>query len=473
MHKFFLIIFTFVLLTFETVGQTNSALSISNSTLVSTSDKMPFWLWANTDGKIEADNSFLNLSEINGSVLHFFNDSNSYIKTGAQMVYGAGNTSQYFQPNQLFAGINLNNWELNIGLYHNNLLFDGLSSTNGDLSKSRNARPYPRITISISEYKPVPFLNKILSFKGEFSEGILNDNRFVNNTLLHHKSLYFKIETFQNFDIQAGLEHFVMWAGTSQNKDIGDLPRSASDYLRYITGRKGDEGFLPTDQINVAGNQYGTYQILLTKKFDKFEASLNISHPFEDMSGLRFQNWPDNLIGLSLKLKNTNKLITHFLYEFTNTRQQGVTDSLYVWLDEQQEWHRSGADNYYNHGIYRSGATYFNKMMGSPLFLPVIIKDGISRGSGSTRFFAHHIGLKGKIHKDVEWKSMVTFIRHFGFWGNPYEKPQNQTSFLLNFLFTGDQIPFNIELTVAGDIADTYQNNLGAQLGLHYYFNHN
>ena len=108
--------------------------------------------------------------------------------------------------------------------------------------------------------------------------------------------------------------------------------------------------------------------------------------------------------------------------------------------------------------------------MSSPLFNPVRIKDDISRGPEYTRFFAHHIGLKGNINNDISWKSMVTFIRQFGNWSQPNKTVQDQTSLLLNLFYSGELIPFNIEFTVAGDFADSNPNRLGFQFGLQYIF---
>lgn len=470
MHRILLTFSILFILVFESVGQTVHSISISNSTLVSTSDQMPFWLWANTDGKIDADNSVLNISEINAAGTHFFNDSNSFIKVAADLDYAIGDNSKYFQANQLYTRLSLNKWEIFFGMVHNDLYFEGLSTSNGNIARSRNARPYPKIGIRVSDYKPVPFLDKSLSFKGEFDEGILNDDRFVDRTHLHHKSFYLKAELLKNFSIEGGVEHNVMWGGTSQNEKIGKLPDDCSAYLTYITGSQGTEDFPLTDQLNVAGNQYGSYQLLLKQKFDKFEAGLNISHPFEDFSGVNLVNWPDNIIGVTIKLKDKNKIITHFIYEYTNTRQQGIKDSLLSWNEETQHWNSRHYDNYYNHGVYASGVTYHEKMMSSPLFQPVRIKDDISRGPESTRFFAHHIGLKGKLNKDISWKSMVTFIRQFGNWNRPNKEVKDQTSLLLNLFYSGELIPFDIDFTAAGDIANSNPNRLGFQIGLYYNF---
>lgn len=471
MHRILLSVSILFFMIFESVGQTAHSISISNSTLVSTSDQMPFWLWANTDGKIDANNSFLNISELNAAGTHFFNDSNSFIKAAADLDYAIGNNSKYFQANQLYTRLNLYNWELIIGMIHNDLYFEGLSTSNGNIARSRNARPYPKIGIRVPDYKPVPFLSNFLSFKGEFDEGILNDDRFVARTHLHHKSFYLKAELFKNFSIQGGVEHSVMWGGTSQNEKIGKLPDNLKAYFKYIIGSQGTEDFPLTDQLNVAGNQYGSYQLLITKTFDKFETGLNISHPFEDFSGVNLVNWPDNIIGFTIKLKEKKKIITHFIYEYTNTRQQGIKDSTHRWNEEKQKWDFIHYDNYYNHGIYNSGITYQQKMMSSPLFKPVRIKDDISKGPESTRFFSHHIGLKGNIIDDISWKSMVTFIRYFGNWSQPNKEVQDQTSLLFNLFYSGKLIPFNVDFTIAGDIASTNPNRLGFQLGLHYNFN--
>lgn len=452
------------------MGQLNSSFSISNSSLATTSNNMPFWMWANNDGKILKDNSFLNVTELNIVGNYFFKDSNSFIRTGTVLIGGIGNGDSYFQHNELYAGINISNWELNAGLFHNQLQFGGLSTSNGNMARSRNARPYPRIGIGLATFKPTPFFRKWLSVKGEYEEGLLTDERYVDNTHLHHKSFYLKIQPTANFDIQAGMEHYAMWGGTSRNKQIGRLPNDVSAYIKYITGSSGDDDFLETDQLNVAGNSYGTYQFLVTQQFGGFETSLNISHPFEDFSGINLRNWPDNIIGLYFKLEKPEKLITHFLYEFTNTRQQGIIDSIYRYNEVENVWKSVHEDNYYNHGVYRSGVTNHQQTMGSPLFFPVKIDEGISMGIESTRFFAHHIGARGKLFKSFAWKGMLTFMRHLGSYRLPYVQPLDQTSFSFNLNYSGNLVPFIVELTIAKDVSDVHENILGMGFAILYVF---
>ncbi len=468
MNKIFLLPLFIIILTSNTFGQYASSFSLSNETYVSSTNALPFWLWANTDGKIEENNSFLNFSSFEATGLHFFNDSNAFIKTGAEINYGIGNNDNYLLANQLFARINLNNWEFNIGNYYHELQFEGLSTTNGNLGKSRNARPHPKIGIRVADYKPLPWIGKYLAFKGEYNEGFLYDDRYVERTHLHHKSFYLKSDPFENFSIEAGVEHSVMWGGTSPI--YGKLPSDFRAYFDYITGSSGDERFLFIDQNYISGNQYGTYQLLLSREFEKINIQFNLSHPFEDLSGVNWQNWPDNILTFSVKFKEENKIINHILYEFTDSRQQGISDSIYRWDEESQKWDRREPDNYYAHSIYRSGVTYKQKMMSSPLFSPLTINDGISYGPQSNRLFSHHIGVKGKLRKDVAWKGMLTYIQHIGKWENEYNPARKQFSGLLKFVYFGEAVPFQIDLTLAGDVDNFQSDRLGIQIGLNYNF---
>lgn len=458
-----LVIVVLLFFIIKAYGQFKTGLEVSNSTMVSSSE-IPFWLWANRDGKIEKQNSFLNLSEVQGAGKYFFNDSNAFVQAGASLLAGLGNKSRYFQANQLFTGINLNNWEFNIGLYYNEEQFGGLSTTNGNIAQSRNARPHPGIGIRVADYKPVPLIGKYFFFKGEYEEGWLNDKRYVDKTHLHHKSLYVKLQPVKNFDMQVGLEHFVMWGGTSPIDSIGKLP-GCSAYFQYVTGRSGDKQFTQKEQHNIAGNQYGTYQFLFTQQFDKFNLSLNFSHPFDDLSGMNLRNWPDNVIGLYLKFNDAHKLVSEILYEFTNTRNQGI-DSLYRSDNDLQEWQLLEPDNYFNNHIYRSGVTYQKMAMVSPLFYPVTEKNGISRGFESNRILAHHIGAKGYLTNELSWIGMLTYIQHFGTWRIPYEQTRKQVSTLLEFHYSGSYVPFDVGLTFAGDVLNSGKNKLGFNLSV-------
>ena len=466
MQNKLILIFTFILLFCQTKAQTETHYKVSNTTIVSTNNQ-PLWLWANRDGKIIAGNRFLNLTDVSFSGLNYGKDSTSFLVAGTDLVAGLGNRSQYLQANELFAGINMKNWEVKGGLWANEMLFGGLSTSNGNIANSRNARPHPRISIRVADYKPLPWIGKLVLFKGEYEEGWLNDKRYVKNTHLHHKSFYLKLKFSKKFDFQGGLEHYVMWGGTSPNSAIGELPDDFSAYLKYITGHSGNDSFLPTDQKNVAGNQYGTYQAMVTYHFKEWTAILNLSHPFDDLSGMNWRNWTDNLIGIYLTSNDRDRFITDFIYEFTDTHNQSArSDTLYYWHEGSQTWRKEEYDNYFNHGIYRSGATYQQMAMVSPLFFPIILNNGISYGFKSTRFFAHHFGTKGKLSQNIAWKGMATYIQQWGTHQNHYLQKRKQLSGFLEVTYSNKQLPFETGVIIAGDMIHRQKNNLGMQITL-------
>ncbi len=464
MNRFYFLLVLFCLAAIQLAAQPGYRFTLSNSLLGSSSETLPFWLWANQDGKTDPSVSFLNLTTLGTDAGWMVDTQKDFrIKAGAELVGGLERES-YFQLNRLFAGVTLKGWQIDAGLFYDSLRYYGLSTTNGNLARSRNARPYPKIRLSTTGFKPVPWLGRWLAFSAEYDEGVLNDERYVTRTRLHHKSFYLQTRSAEGLTFQAGLEHWVMWGGTSADETVGKLPDDFSAYLRYITTAPGDEGFLDTDQRNVAGNQFGTWQILVSKTFENFVAEINISHPFEDYSGVSWRNWPDNLIGLSIRRKSQDKGLTQILYEYTDTRNQSVFGPLVRWNEEKQDWERQEPDSYFNHGIYRSGATYYGKAFVSPLIAPVITVDGTSRGFGSNRLFSHHLGARGKMSESLAWKSLLTWSKYFGRWGNPYDPAKKQFSGLFQMNYNNHKWPFELGLSLAADWGTFYKNTGGVQL---------
>ena len=139
---------------------------------------------------------------------------------------------------------------------------------------------------------------------------------------------------------------------------------------------------------------------------------------------------------------------------------------MYRWNIQTQEWQLLEPDNYFNNHIYRSGVTYQKMAMVSPLFFPVVNDNGISKGFESNRFIAHHFGAKGYITDEIEWKGMATYIKHLGTWRKPFNPEKRQLSTFLEIVYSGSKIPFNIGMTLAGDIASAEKDRLGFNLSL-------
>ena len=465
--KYFIVVFFFSFF-YNSNAQNPVHISVSNSTFASTDSVLPFWLAANQYGKIKVSNSFLNITEF--SAEQSYNSEKKIGFTWGGHLVGALGNSSYFQLNQAFAGISFKGWELKGGRFYEETKYAGLSTTNGNLSQSQNTIPVPKIRFSTIGFIPLPFVKKWFAFRFEYEEGFLNDNRYVNGTHLHHKSLYGKIHPESSWHIQFGFEHYVMWGGISQNEKIGQLPEGWNAYWHYVLALPGGKDFPQTEQQNVSGNQLGTYQFEFLKDFQKFTTSFYLSHPWEDNSGINWHNWPDNLLGTHIYIKGNPKLITDIVYEFTNTRQQSIKDSIYVWDENAGIWKMNEYDNYYNHSIYRSGYTYQQLVMSSPLFYPVIKNNDISMGIQSNRFLSHHLGVKGDLTEFLKWKGMLTYIQHLGTYSNPYESVQKQLTGLFEVEYVNPDFPVQLGLSAGCDASNISGKNLGFRFSVAKYW---
>jgi len=66
---------------------------------------------------------------------------------------------------------------LKAGAQSDPIIYGGLSSTNGNMFRSRNARPVPGLSLSTNGYIPFLFAKKWFSFRFLYEEGILKDKQ--------------------------------------------------------------------------------------------------------------------------------------------------------------------------------------------------------------------------------------------------------------------------------------------------------
>lgn len=442
-------IILFIIISLSVFSQSNSKLAVQFESLASSSENLPFWLVSNQLGKYNT------LARSNQVVLiegkHTFNNLlktplNFEMAANAQLIYSNKFKANF---NELYAKAHLWNWRLEGGLFQEPIYFNNLSSTNGSIDRSNNNSPYPRIRLTTNEFIPFLFWKSWFSFKAEYDEGILNDERVVKNTHLHHKSLYLKVKIAQKVSASVGLNHYVMWGGISPA--YGELPSSFKDYITYITGGAGTSNFPTTDQQNVAGNQLGSYHTQIDFPLMKQHVTFYVNHPFEDHSGMEFDNRRDNLYGVFIEFKE-QKIISKVMYEHMYTiHQSGHIHEFGV---------MRGRDNYFNHGYYRTGFTYKGYTLASPLFSPVNSSSN-QQAIENNRISMHHIGLAGTINNNLSWDGKFTFSSNLGTYNIPYEKPRNQFSSLLNICYQNNKLPLDISLSIAADFGQMYEKRVG------------
>ena len=424
--------------------------TIHSSTGLSSDTTLPFWLVANQYGAVP--NSDYGL--LNTSVFKTFDTPEALF----DMSYKVNATGFIAQENklllnELYLGVRFKNIILDLGAKNDAVLWDNLSSSNGNIIKSINARALPGVNIKTNNFITLPFATSWLTVKANLAHYFMDDTRFVDNTNLHHKSLYFKTTLSPTFQIIAGLDHYAQWGGTSPQ--YGPQPSSFKDYIKVIFGSAGDNTAVQGDQNNALGNHVGAYLLQFNYKGKKVNYNFYYSHPFEDTSGRELSNWQDGLYGFFVDFKKQQAFVTHLLAEFTYTKNMSNIPRSDV-----------GPDNYFNNGIYQSGWTYHGNTIGSPYFTPKPIdENGITSGVivGDNRFAAINIGANGFL-KSLPYKILLSHTTYYGWFGQEYDPNPYQFSGILDLVIPQDvfKLPFDVSASFAFDAGTYRPKNVGA-----------
>lgn len=469
----FLILLIFTILSIPMMAQEKSGFTpdfrLSQTSAVSSGKDLPFWMVSNQNGTYALHNSSYLLFQAG---LRRDLDRDTLKKWGytygVHMVYGIAGTSD-FQPNEYWVGFRFHQLILKAGAQSDPIIYGGLSSTNGNMYRSRDARPVPGLSLSTNGYIPFLFAKKWFSWRFLYEEGLLNDKQFVSNAHLHHKNLHFRALLTPSLSLSIGLEHYVFWGGVSPID--GQLPEW-NQYLRYITGFAGGAGASLNDQMNASGNQLGSYNLELKKNWTNTIATFYWNHPYDDRSGMELDNLRDGLWGIHIAKSKKNSFITDVVYEYLNTRNQSgrIYPHLAPTPDNPSRITGRGGDNYFNHGIYQSGYTHYQHMMGSPLFIPTIGSDDVSKGFDRSRLWMHHLGISGTLGNGFFWKSLFTWSRDFDRFIFTNLNAHDELSFLAEGSYAGTKLPFKVKAGLAGDNGDRFENCIGGYLGIEFNF---
>ena len=424
---------------------------------LSANDALPFWMTANNFGKVPNSNYALATATFGKN----FNETKNFSIAFKAAVTGAIANENNALINELYASVRSKKFRLDIGSKNDEIVFKGLSSSNGNITKSTNARAIPGYTLSTLGFIELPFAKKWLTFKARYGDYLLNDPRYVDNARLHAKSLFLKAQLNPTLDVVAGLNHYAQWAGTSPTGE--KQPAGFKNYLKMVVASEGGSDALLTDQMNVLGNQLGSYLLQLNHQGTNTNWSLYWSHPFEDRSGMDLINGPDALYGFFIDLKKPKNILTHVLFEYTHTKHMSGSTP----RNEGEGY--LGMDNYFNNGVYKSGWTYFGNTLGSPYFTAETPDtQGVTNGvvKGDNRFTAVNMGFKGYLNK-FQYKTMVSHVTYYGWFNDLYTPKHTQFSGYFEVVLPKiKRLPFQINIGTSFDISNYTSNNVGGFISL-------
>ena len=308
--------------------------------------------------------------------------------------------------------------------------------SSGFVAGSANALPIPKVQLSTRGYVPIGFLGKWLAINAGLGHGWFNIP-YIQQSYLHQKYLYLRFgKPAAHVRVQVGLNHQVQWGGRADyllNTPLavdGKLP-SALKYYPYIffavnPGEWENADFTSFDGAYRIGNHVGSIDFAVEARNRLGNWLLYHQHPYEDVTGLLFFNFPDGLTGLRWQgtAGRGRFKIEHIVAEFLTTmNQSGPT------FDFSARF--QGADNYFNHSQYREGWSYLGRSIGSPFVAPGTTLRADARKSQffpNNRVEAGYVGARGRFGQRAAWTTRLAYSRSYGTYSEPYATSFGQFS---------------------------------------------
>ncbi|MGV6829430.1 MAG: capsule assembly Wzi family protein [Flavobacteriales bacterium] len=406
----------------------------------------PFWFTSNNNGALSSTTD--GLFDAQTKLKYSFSEK-SKIELGASLFLRNGLTNE-LQRNQLYLQYSQSFFKITVGSKNPELKNQGLSVVNDNFLLAGNSRAIPGLIIQANE--PTKLVN-FLSINWGLAHYQMNDNRYVDQTMLHYKFFEMLWQLSEKNIIKAGIQHYAQWGGTSP--EYGKLPNNFKDYIEVFFGRK-SSNTVGSEQINALGNHLGIYNLEYHYTPTSGDFVFYHQHPFEDSSGTRLTNFPDGIWGFYFKPNRVDftGFIDGFLVEYVDTSDQSGKRN-----DSR------GRDNYFNSGLYRSGWTYDSNTIG----LPFIYQGPTGIRIANNRVRALHFGISAS-HKKWSFKTKVSLVENLGTFGEPFTPKQQILYSYFQTSYTFEKLG-QIILHTAIDGGDGIKDSYG--IGLQYKYNFN
>ena len=409
--------------------------------------KNPFWEYANTLGMVSEDTELLAMA--NGYYRRYLSQTTE-IEIGAAFftdIYGGGKNN--IRGNEYYASFIWETFRITGGARARPEKYMGISSVNGNILWSNNARPMPGVDIQTLE--PLQVL-PWLGLEGSLAHYWLNNDRYVTGAYVHYKNLTLNFTLSERSTLRAGIEHFAQWGGISP--ESGSQAAGFGDYWKVFFGLRGDEGFSEDGDQLAIGNHIGSYQLEYSHELYNGSLTGYIQTIFDDSSGASLQNLADGVFGVFWELPDYSAL-RGLVYEYVQTTvQSGPPGS------------PGGNDDYFNHNVYRSGWTYNDRVVGLPFFttgdgIPPII---------NTRITAHHLGARIQSFDELwDLRLMASYTVNRGRYAAPFDPTDN-------ILYAHARVLYNLRETmqlgfsIGTDVSSVQSDNFGIGLSFRYMF---
>jgi len=404
--------------------------------IYSTNNASPFWFYSNQNGLLDEESNFLGVASAEAT---FTKNRFLNFEAGISYYYSDGIENE-LKRNQIYLKYYNKYIQAIVGAKNPEIKLNGLSTSNQNFLFSGNSRSLPGLLVEANN--PFPIF-KTLTVDWGIGHYELNDDRFVDETMVHYKRFGLNWVINKKHKITARFQHYAQWGGTSPIS--GKQPDSFTDFIDIFFARGGGEEAGPGDQRNALGNHLGSYflEYELESKIASF--SFYHDHPFEDGSGSSFKNFPDGIWGVLLNLKNS-KYFNPFIYEYVDTTNQSGASGV------------SGRDNYFNNKLYKSGWTYDGRTIGNP-FISV---------PNNSRVKVHHFGFISNFKK-IQFLIKTSFVQNLGTYYVPFNPKENAIYTYLKSDYSFEKYG-KISIQLGYDTSDIDKDHFGGGLTYSYSF---
>jgi hypothetical protein len=340
--------------------------------------------------------------------------------------------------------------------------------TSGSYIWSGNTLPIPKFQLSIPDYWPA---RSLVGIKAMYAHGYFENSRpVVTGGRLHQKALYVRLGRPKSlFKIYGGFNHQVQWAGYSPYFSTeGRLPdnREAYKYVVLAKSVAGDSLKFGNsfDGGNRVGNHLGSVDVALELDLAKSTFLVYRQSVYDDGSLFHMTSLADGLNGISWQNRQPSSagfFLTNLNLEYLHTMSQGGD----IFSDDPRY---RGRDNYFNHGQYRDGWSYFGRTLGTPFITAnTELGQGVFPAGGyftsNNRVQVWHLGAAGQFIDGVSFMGKVSYSRNGGTYDVPFDPRLSQLS---AYLSIGTTLRFWPGVQVSGAVGWDRGQLLNDALGL-------
>lgn len=464
-------------------------------TYLSSSTETPFWLRANQYGIVPYRSPVATFR----AGVHSAYDTTRYgtgrwreakydIGYGFDVVVNGTQNGLSYERNVLlpeaYMKVRRGIWELYAGRRREKFGLADSTLSSGSYAWSGNAMPVPKIQIAIPNFTPIGFTKGWVAVQGTFAHGYLDANGYIQNPMLHQKSLYLRLGRKRDFmRIYAGLNHQVVWGGRvadasnlpSTVQSSGELPSGVRNYFYVVSTlfpKSNDTSeYNHFDLTNRIGNHLGSIDAALEIDLASHTLYIYRQNLYEDGSLFYLINIADGLNGIRIRRNDNDAIIRDILFEFLNTTSQGGPEFI---IDDPL---KRGKDDYFNHQQFRDGWAYRQHTIGTPFIPPALgPRDQYPYGTftANNRVYVFHAGISGSLPllgraltNPIAYQLKLSYSRNLGTYNFPYSSTRTQFSGYASIM-APLAILGGLQLTgsVAVDSGTLYQNSVGTFVSL-------